>query len=77
MEDKELRKIELDAAKKFAARIKDYLFKCIDECDNMTAEDPIWVNRLRWSKESTIIFINECLSKMSDEIYFIEEMKDT
>ena len=73
MEDKELRKIELVAAEKFAGKIKDYLFKCIDECDNMTAEDPIWVNRLKWSKESTVIFINECLSKMSDEIYFMEE----
>ena len=77
MEDKELRKIELAAAERFADKIKDYLFKCIDECDNMTAEDPIWVNRLRWSKESTVIFINECLSKMSDEIYFMEEKKDT
>ena len=76
MEDKELRKIELAAAEKFADKIKDYLFKCIDECDNMTAEDPIWVNRLRWSKESTVIFINECLSEMSDEIYFMEEKKD-
>ena len=73
MEDKELRKIELAAAKKFADKIKDYLFKCIDECANMTAEDPIWVNRLKWSKESTVIFINECLSEMSDEIYFMEE----
>ena len=76
MEDKELRKIELAAAEKFADKIKDYLFKCIDECDNMTAEDPTWVNRLRWSKESTVIFINECLSEMSDEIYFMGEKKD-
>lgn len=76
MEDKELRKIELAAAEKFADKIKDYLFKSIAECDNMTAEDPIWVNRLKWSKESTVIFINECLSKMSDELYFMEEKKD-
>ena len=73
MEDKELRKIELAAAEKFADKIKDYLFKCVEECDNMTAEDPIWVNRLKWASEHAVIFINECLSKMSDEIFFMEE----
>ena len=76
MKDKDLRKIELAAAEKFADKIKNYLFKCIDEYDNMTAEDPIWVNRLKWSKASTVTFINECLSSMSDEIFFTEDEDD-
>ena len=68
MEDKDLRKAELAAVNKFADKIRDYLFERIDECDNMTAEDPVWVSRLKWSRESTVIFINECLSELADEM---------
>lgn len=71
MEDKDLRKLELAAVNKFADKIRNYLFERIDECDHMTAEDPIWVNRLKWSREATVIFINECLSELTDEM--IEE----
>lgn len=68
MEDKDLRKLELAAVNKFADKIRNYLFERIDECDNMTAEDPIWVGRLKWSREATVIFINECLSELTDEM---------
>lgn len=68
MKDKDLRKLELAAVNKFADKIRNYLFERIDECDNMTAEDPIWVNRLKWSREATVIFINECLSELTDEM---------
>ena len=51
------------AIKEFADKILNYLYTCIEECDNMTAEDPVWVNRLRWSKECIVIHINECLSE--------------
>lgn len=68
MKDKDLRKLELAAVNKFADKIRNYLFERIDECDNMTAEDPIWVNRLKWSGEATVIFINECLSELTDEM---------
>ncbi len=68
MEDKELRKAELAAVNKFADKIRNYLFERIDECDNMTAEDPIWVGRLKWSRECTVIFINECLSELEKEM---------
>lgn len=67
MEDKELHKAEVAAVNKFADKIRNYLFERIEECDNMTAEDPIWVNRLRWSREATVIFINECLSELAEE----------
>lgn len=68
MEDKDLRKLELAAVNKFADKIRNYLFERIEECDNMTAEDPIWVNRLKWSREATVIFLNECLSELADEM---------
>lgn len=68
MEDKDLRRLELAAVNKFADKIRNYLFERIDECDNMTEEDPIWVNRLKWSREATIIFLNECLSELTDEM---------
>jgi hypothetical protein len=68
MKDKDLRKLELAAVSKFADKIRNYLFERIDECDNMTAEDSIWVNRLKWSREATVIFINECLSELTDEM---------
>lgn len=68
MKDKDLRKVELAAVNKFADKLRTYLFERIDECDNMTAEDPIWVNRLKWSREATVIFINECLSELTDEM---------
>lgn len=67
MKDTDLRKLELAAVNKFADKIRNYLFERIAECDNMTAEDPIWVNRLKWSREATVIFINECLSEFTDE----------
>ena len=67
MNEKDLHKLELVAVNKFADKIRNYLFERIAECDNMTAEDPIWVNRLRWSSEATVIFINECLSELADE----------
>lgn len=68
MNDKDLCKLELAAVNKFADKIRNYLFERIDECDNMTAEDPVWVNRLKWSREATVIFINECLSELTDEM---------
>lgn len=68
MKDKDLRKLELAAVNKFADKIRNYLFERIAECDNMTAEDPIWVNRLKWSREATVIFINECLAEFTDKI---------
>lgn len=68
MNEKDLRKLELAAVSKFADKIRNYLFERIDECDSMTAEDPIWVNRLKWAREATVIFINECLSELTDEI---------
>ena len=68
MNEKDLRKLELAAVNKFADKIRNYLFERIDECDNMTTEDPIWVNRLKWAREDTVIFINECLSELSDEM---------
>ncbi len=68
MNEKDLHKLELVAVNKFADKIRNYLFERIAECDNMTAEDPIWVNRLRWSSEATVIFINECLSELADEM---------
>lgn len=68
MTDKDLRKLELAAVNKFADKIRNYLFERIDECDNMTAEDPIWVNRLKWSRECTVIFINECLFELEKEM---------
>lgn len=71
MNEKDLRKLELAAVNKFADKIRNYLFERIDECDTMTAEDPIWVNRLKWSREATVIFINECLSELANEL--IEE----
>jgi hypothetical protein len=71
MKDKDLRKLELAAVNKFADKIRNYLFERINECDNMTAEDPIWVNRLKWSREAAVILINECLSELTDEM--IEE----
>ena len=67
MQDKNLRKLELAAVNKFADKIRNYLLERIDECDNMTAEDPIWVSRLKWSREATVIFLNECLSEFADE----------
>lgn len=67
MEGKELHKAEVAAINKFANKIRNYLFERIEECDHMTAEDPIWVNRLRWSSEATVIFINECLSELAEE----------
>ena len=71
MTAEDIRKVELAAVNKFADKIRNYLFERIEECDHMTAEDPIWVNRLRWSREATVIFLNECLSELADEI--IEE----
>ena len=68
MKDKDLRKLEVAAVNKFADKIRNYLFERIEECDQMTAEDPLWVNRLRWSSEATVIFLNECLSELTDEI---------
>ena len=73
MQDKDFRKVELEAVNKFAAKIRNYLFERIEECDNMTAEDPLWVNRLKWSSEATVIFINECLSEFTEET--TEEVK--
>ena len=72
MEDKELRKIELAAVNKFADKIRNYLFERIDDCDNITAEDPVWVNRLKWASEHTVVFINECLFELEKEL-----MEDT
>ena len=66
--DKDLCKVELAAVEKFADRIRNYLFDRIDECDNMTAEDPIWVNRLKWARESTVVFINKCLFELEKEM---------
>lgn len=68
MKDKDLHKVELEAVNKFADKIRNYLFERIAECDNMTAEDPLWVSRLKWSSEATVIFLNECLSELADEI---------
>lgn len=68
MTAKDIRKVELTAVNKFADKIRNYLFERIEECDHMTAEDPIWVNRLRWSSEATVIFLNECLSEFADKI---------
>lgn len=68
MNEKDLRKLELAAVNKFADKIRNWLFERMDECDCMTAEDPIWVNRLKWSREATVIFINECLSELTDEL---------
>lgn len=68
MKDKDLRKLELAAVNKFADKIRNYLFERIDECDNMTAEDPILVNRLKWSREATVIFLNKCLSELTAEM---------
>lgn len=68
MEDKELHKAEVDAVNEFADKIRNYLFERIEECDKMTAEDPIWVNRLKWSSEAAVIFLNECVSEFTDEI---------
>ena len=68
MEDKELRKIELAAVNKFADKIRNYLFERIDDCDNMTAEDPVWVNRLKWASEHTVVFINACLFELEKEL---------
>ena len=68
MTDKDLRKIELAAVNKFADKIRNYLFERIDECDNMTAEDPIWVSRLKWAREHTVIFINKCLFELETEL---------
>ena len=68
MKDKDFRKLELAAVNKFADKIRNYLFERIAECDNMTAEDPIWVNRLKWSREATVIFINEGLAEFTDKI---------
>jgi hypothetical protein len=68
MTAEDIRKVELAAVNKFADKIRNYLFERIEECDNMTAEDPIWVNRLKWSRESTVIFLNECLSELTDEM---------
>lgn len=73
MEDKELHKAEVAAVNKFADRIRNYLFERIEEYDQMTAEDPIWVNRLRWSSEATVIFINECLAELTDETVVRDE----
>ena len=67
MKDEDLRKLELAAVNRFADKIRNYLFERIAECDNMTAEDPIWVSRLKWSREATVIFLNECLSEFADE----------
>lgn len=67
MEGKELHKAEVVAVNKFADKIRNYLFEQIEECDNMTAEDPLWVNRLKWSSEATVIFINECLAELAEE----------
>lgn len=67
MEGKELHKAEVAAVNKFADKIRNYLFERIEECDNMTAEDPLWVNRLKWSSEATVIFINECLAELAEE----------
>lgn len=67
MPAEDIRKVELAAVNKFADKIRNYLFERIEECDHMTAEDPIWVNRLKWSSESTVIFLNECLSELADE----------
>lgn len=71
--DKNLCKAELVAVEKFADKIRNYLFDRINECDNMTAEDPIWVNRLKWARESTVVFINECLSELADEMITEDE----
>lgn len=68
MKDKDLRKLEVAAVNKFADKIRNYLFERIEECDQMTAEDPLWVSRLKWSSEATVIFLNECLSELADEI---------
>lgn len=68
MESKNLHKAEVAAVNKFADKIRNYLFERIEECDQMTAEDPLWVNRLKWSSESAVIFLNECLSELTDEI---------
>lgn len=67
MTAEDIHKVELAAVNKFADKIRNYLFERIEECDHMTAEDPIWVNRLKWSRESTVIFLNECLSELADE----------
>ena len=67
MKDKDLRRLEVAAVNKFADKIRNYLFERIEECDKMTAEDPIWVNRLKWSSEATVIFLNECLSELAEE----------
>lgn len=67
MKAEDLHKVEVAAVNKFADKIRNYLFERIAECDNMTAEDPIWVNRLKWSSEATVIFLNECLAEFTEE----------
>lgn len=67
MKAEEPHKLEVAAVNKFADKIRNYLFERIEECDNMTAEDPIWVNRLKWSSEATVIFLNECLAEFTEE----------
>ena len=59
---------ESEARKEFAEIILNHLQQRIDECDNMTSEDPIWVNRLKWARESIVIFIHECLHKLEKEM---------
>lgn len=67
MTAEDIHKVELTAVNKFADKIRNYLFERIDAYDHMTAEDPIWINRLKWSSEATVIFLNECLSELTDE----------
>ena len=63
----QLKTAKSEARKEFAEIILSHLHQRIDECDNMTSEDPIWVNRLKWTRESIVIFIHECLSKLEKE----------
>lgn len=57
--EKELKTAKVDAENEFAEKVCNKLYENIEDCKNMTAEDPVWVNRLKWAHESTIVFIKD------------------
>lgn len=63
-----------EARKEFAEIICKRLYDSIEDCNNMTAEDPLWVNRLKWAYESTAIFIRDFIIQCEFEAS-LEEME--
>lgn len=57
--EKKLKTAKKNAENELADVICKKLIANAEDCKNMTAEDPMWVNRLKWAYESTVVFIKD------------------